>query len=204
MTKSQLRFEKFIVYFTLGYTALFTVISLVGLNVEFIYYTVVMGVSMSTILAIHKRIKFYPVVLMSLSALGLFHLMGGNLYLGDVRLYDFYFIDGVFKYDNFMHSVGSAIMVMVSYALLQPAIADEFYDRRIYFGIILSLVGMGLGTINEIIEFIGVLLFDIQQQVGGYDNTLLDLIYNMVGSIVMATILVRSNMPLVEVKEYTE
>lgn len=192
------QFEKFIVYFTFFYVTAFSVNALLRGNIEFIYYTGLMLLSMTIILMIHKRFHFYPVVLLGLSLLGLLHLLGGNVILGEVRLYDLYFIDGLFKYDNFVHMVGSGIMVMLAYAILKPTLADDFRNKDLYFMLLLVLLGMGLGAMNEMMEFIAVLLFDVAEQVGGYTNTLLDLIYNTIGSIIMAIILVKSKTPLVE------
>ncbi len=198
----RVKLEKFIVYFTLGYVILFSINQLVNKNVEFIYYTGVLLLSFGVILTIHRRMHFYPIVLICLSVLGLMHLLGGNFYLGEIRLYDFYFIDGFFKYDNLVHMFGSGIMVMLAYALLHPAIGDDFAKNDFYYILLLVLIGMGLGTINEIIEFIAVLVFDVGQMVGGYTNTLLDLVFNTIGSIIIAIILVKTNIPLVEVRKY--
>ncbi len=191
MKISESQLEKFIVYFTFIYTLFFSVIALLRGNVEFIYYTAIMILSISTILFIHRRMHFYPIVLMSISLLGLLHLLGGNLYIHDIRLYDYYLIPNFFRYDNLVHMFGSAIMVMLAYALLTPILDDKFeLQRRPYFILLLVLVGMGLGAINELIEFIAVLMFDVSKQVGDYTNTLLDILFNTIGSASMAIFLV--------------
>lgn len=189
--------EKFIVYFTFLYVAAFSINALVRGNLEFIYYTALMLVSFAVILLVHRKFHFYPIVLMSLSLLGLLHLLGGNIYIDAIRLYDMYFIPDFYKYDNFVHMVGSGIMVMLAYAMLNPVLADDFEGNDFYFIFLLVLIAMGLGSINEIVEFMAVLVFDVGEQVGGYTNTLLDLIFNTIGSIIMAIILVKSNIPLV-------
>lgn len=188
MTQNQL--EKFIVYFTSVYTAVFSINALLRGNVEFIYYTALMIMSISIILVINKRMHFYPIVLMSLSVLGLLHLLGGNIHLAGVRLYDFYLIPVIFRYDNFVHTLGSSVMVMLAHALLTPVLQDDFEERRGYFILLLVLVGMGLGAINELVEFGAVLVFNVGQQVGDYTNTLLDLVFNTIGATIMATFLV--------------
>lgn len=199
MTQSQL--EKFIVYFTSGYTFVFSINALLRGNVEFIYYTAMMILSISIIVFIHKRLHFYPIVLMSLSVIGLLHLLGGNIMLGETRLYDYYFIPALFKYDNFVHMVGSAVMVMLAHALLMPILHKDFEMKRHgYFILLLVIIGMGLGVINELVEFLAVLVFDVGKQVGDYTNNLLDLVFNTVGSIIMATFLVLTNQKLTHEK----
>ncbi len=189
--------EKFVVYFTFVYITIFSINGLIRGNVEFIYYTAVMLLSIAIILFINKHFHFYPVVLMSLSLLGLLHLLGGNAYIGEIRLYDLYLIQGIFKYDNFVHMTGSAIMTMLAYAMLNPLLGDDFEKQDLYFILLLVAIAMGLGSINEIIEFVAVLVFDVSEMVGGYTNTLLDLIFNTIGSIIMAVVLIKSKLPLV-------
>lgn len=194
------KFEKFIVYFTLVYVTIFAINALVSGNSEFIYYTAMMILTISVILFIHRRMHFYPIILLSLSILGLFHLLGGNYYVYGIRLYDYWLIPpNIFKYDNFIHTFGSGVMVMLAYAMLKPVLRDPFEQHDNYFIILLVLIGMGLGVINEVIEFIAVLTFKAGNEVGYYTNTLLDLIYNTVGAVIMAIILVKTKIPLVEI-----
>lgn len=193
---SENQMEKFIVYFTFFYTLIFSINALSKGNVEFIYYTALMLLSIAIIMIVHRRMHFYPIVLMSLSALGLLHLLGGNVWVDTVRLYDYYFVSGIFRYDNFVHMVGSAIMVMLAHALLTPILDDKFEVRQGYFILLLVLVGMGLGAINELVEFVAVLVLDVGEQVGDYTNTLLDLVFNTMGSAAMAIFLVKTKIQL--------
>lgn len=194
---SEHQIEKFIVYFTFFYTLIFSINSLYNGNVEFIYYTAVMILSISIIMFVHRRMHFYPIVLMSLSTLGLLHLLGGNVSLGSTRLYDYFFIPDIFRYDNLVHMFGSAIMVMLAYALLVPILDNRFEKRQhMYFILLLVLIGMGLSAINELVEFVAVLVFHVGGQVGDYTNTLLDLIFNTLGSTLMAVFLVKSRLKL--------
>ncbi len=196
MTTNQL--EKFIVYFTSIYTFIFSLNALVRGNVEFVYYTALMIMSISIILLVHKRMHFYPIVLMSLSVVGLLHLLGGNIHIGTTRLYDLYLVPGIFRYDNFVHTLGSSVMVMLAHALLTPVLHSNFEKRRGYFVLLLVIVGMGLGAINELVEFGAVLIFNVGQQVGDYTNTLLDLVFNTIGSLLMAIFLVLTKKKLTQ------
>lgn len=47
------------------------------------------------------------------------------------------------------------------------------------------LMGMGLGALNEVVEFVATLV-QPQSNVGGYRNTGFDLVFNMLGSGVVA------------------
>jgi glycopeptide antibiotics resistance protein len=57
---------------------------------------------------------------------------------------------------------------------------------------------MGLGAINELVEFGAVLIFNVGQQVGDYTNTLLDLTFNTIGSAIMASFLVLTKKKLTQ------
>ena len=50
-----------------------------------------------------------------------------------VFIYDYFFIPGIFRYDNFVHMLGSAVMVMLAHALLMPVLHKNFERNRLYF-----------------------------------------------------------------------
>ena len=47
--------------------------------------------------------------------------------------------------------------------------------------VILVLAGAGVGVVNEIIEFVAAWMIP-ETGVGGYTNTMLDLVFNMIGA----------------------
>jgi len=57
---------------------------------------------------------------------------------------------------------------------------------RFTLTILVILMGCGVGAINEIVEFIAVKLMP-ETNVGGYENTLWDLVFNLLGATVAAT-----------------
>jgi hypothetical protein len=52
--------------------------------------------------------------------------------------------------------------------------------------ILVALMGCGLGALNEIVEFIAVKAMP-ETNVGGYDNTLWDMVFNLIGASIAAT-----------------
>lgn len=87
-------------------------------------------------------------------------------------------------------------MVMLAYELIVPVVNHRFEQQQLYFVILLVLIGMGLGAINELLEFLAVILFDVGQWVGDYTNTLLDLTFNTIGSLAMAVMMVKTKLAL--------
>jgi hypothetical protein len=62
-------------------------------------------------------------------------------------------------------------------------------------GIITVLAGASIGAINEIVEFSTVVLFDAGEAVGGYYNNAIDLIFNFIGAIIAALVIVPKKQP---------
>lgn len=180
--------------FTLGYLLIAAYFSLNGENWEFLYYIVVVVVLAIAVLFLHKRVHLTQGVLWLLSIWALLHLLGGLLpvpegwYInGDKRvLYSLWLIPDLIKYDHFVHGFGFAVATWVCWQALKAALPHV----RPTFGILTlcALAGMGLGAINEIVEFIAVIMIP-DTNVGGYTNTGWDLVANAVGCIVAVVII---------------
>jgi len=178
-----------ILVFTIVYLAAFTVNGILWGNYEFLYYTVLMGVLIYSIIILHQRLHLAFFILFNLSILGFLHLLGGNLYFGQIRLYDFYLIPAIFRYDNFIHAYATFIATVALYSLLANFIDVEIKKRYLIFAIILILMAIGLGTINELVELFAVVFFGVAERVGSYFNNALDLLFNTIGA-VLATVVI--------------
>ena len=115
--------------------------------------------------------------------MGFFHLLGGNLWFQDLRLYDFYIIPGIFRYDNFVHTYGSFIATLALYSLLSNYIDQKIKQKFFIFSFILMFIAMGIGTIVELFELYAVIFFNAARQVGDYYNNAFDLFFNTLGAI---------------------
>jgi len=157
-------------------------------NGEFVWYVVVMvGVYALVALTI-KRSKFPLWLLWALTAWGIFHMLGGGVRIDDHVLYAQQLIHlvgqgemFVLKYDQLVHLYGFGVATIVLYHLVRPYLAEATNWKVV--NPILVAAGMGLGALNEIVEFIAV-LFSGTNGVGGYFNTSLDLVFNMMGAII--------------------
>ena len=90
------------------------------------------------------------------------------------------------KFDQVVHAFGFAVATLVVFHLLRPYLGGKVNWKIVYP--IIALGGMGLGVINEIVEFIAVVVFP-ETGVGGYYNTALDLVFNTIGA-VLATVFI--------------
>ena len=95
---------------------------------------------------------------------------------------------GLLKYDQLTHAYGFATATWLCWQGLQGAVAPDDPTRpgtpRLRPSLVtMSLVataGMGLGALNEVVEFVATRITDTN--VGGYENTGWDLIANTVGA----------------------
>lgn len=171
-----------ILVFTLVYLVGFTIIAFIRTNFEFLYYTFSIVIIIFIVIKITKRLYLDFFILFNLSILGFLHLLGGNFYLNDLRLYDFYLIPGIFRYDNFVHIYATFIATLALYSLLSDFIDERVRQRYLIFALILILMGMGLGVIVELVELGAVLFLNAGQQVGNYYNNAFDLFFNTIGA----------------------
>jgi hypothetical protein len=184
-----------VIAFTLLYLLVGLNASLTGRNWEFVFYiVVVLGLGLFT-LAIRRQAGFTPALLWALSFWGLLHVIGGLLPVphdwpiaGTKRVfYSWWIIPGVLKYDNPVHAYGMGVATWACWQGLRTATGLQAPTKGTLA--IAALAGIGLGAMNEVVEFIATLFLDTN--VGGYRNTGFDLIYNAVGASIAAFLIGR-------------
>jgi uncharacterized membrane protein YjdF len=166
-------------------------------NYEFLLYVAVILVVAGLILFSQPRIRFGPPVLWGLTVWGFLHMAGGNVAVGDGVLYGMTLVpivervapDGepfvLLRYDQLVHTFGFGVATLVMHHLLRPQLRPARRTAPSLF-IMVILIGCGVGAANEVIEFAAVLIFP-ETGVGGYYNTALDLVFNLLGATLAAT-----------------
>ena len=165
----------------LVYVPAFTVIALRNLNFEFVLYVGVILIVGAWVVWKQRSVRFDLPILWGLTIWGLLHMAGGNVRVGDDVLYGLQLVPVVLRYDQLVHAFGFGTATLVCHHLLKPYLRDGL-DRWRTLSILIVLMGSGLGAMNEIIEFIAVKTLP-DTHVGGYDNTLWDLIFNLIGGL---------------------
>ncbi len=165
-------------------------------NNEFAFYLVPLAIIIAVTLWLDHRIRFSSTVVWCLSIWAAMHLAGGLVplpqgwpYNGEVAvLYSAWIIPELLKYDNLVHAFGFGTTAVAALQAMRPM---EQRKRHPTFGQMAAatLVACGLGSVNEIVEFIATLIAP-ETNVGGYFNTALDLVANLVGGVI-AMLLVR-------------
>ncbi len=164
----------------LVYVPVFTVIALRRFNFEFVLYVGVILLVGSLVLWKQRQVCFDLTILWGLTIWGLLHLAGGNIRVhGDV-LYCLQLIPVVLRYDQLVHCFGFGVATLVCYHLLQAYLRPGVPLRGTLFFLTI-MMGCGVGAMNEIVEFIAVKCCE-ETNVGGYDNTLWDLVFNLLGA----------------------
>lgn len=100
--------------------------------------------------------------------------------------YSLWIIPDYLKYDHLIHAYGFGTATWVCWEALRRTLKITKPSGGVLVAIV--LIGLGLGAVNEIVEFIAVLLIP-NTNVGGYINTGWDLISNSVGCIVAAALI---------------
>lgn len=158
-------------------------------NAEFVFYIVVMVGLGLLVLTVHRRVGLHPWTLWGLSLWGLAHVLGGLLPIGeDEVLYDLWLVPGRLRYDHAVHAAGFGLCTWVSWQGLAAILASRGGPApRPTAGTLLlaALAGIGLGALNEVVEFVATLTVP-ETNVGGYENTGWDLVSNTIGALLAA------------------
>ena len=185
--------EKIVGGFTLAYVAGFSIWFLSIGNFEFVVYIATMLILIALV-GLSLRKGEYPVAMLwALSIWGLLHMAGGGVPVAGSVLYnlrlvplvenEFYYI---LKYDQLVHAYGFGVTAWVLHHLMVRHYPATTGTATAY--VYPALGAMGLGAVNEIIEFTAVLLVP-DTNVGGYYNTALDLCVNALGAVLAVVVL---------------
>ena len=166
--------------------ALFTILFASRKNYEFLLYIGVIIFFLVVILATNQKIDYPNSVLWGLTLWALLHMSGGGLYIRGAKLYELILVPisadyGIFRYDQFVHIVGFGVATLVMYHILKPSLMPGLRRGPALF-IVVVMAGLGVGALNEIIEF-GATVLVPETGVGGYMNTSLDLVSDLIGAI---------------------
>ena len=117
---------------------------------------------------------------------GLLHMCGGGIPIGDKVLYGIILIPvsetyPIVRFDQFVHVVGFGVATLLMYHLLTPLLKPDLKGWTA-LSIVMVMAGLGVGALNEVVEFLAVVLVP-ETGVGGYWNTALDLVADLIGAV---------------------
>lgn len=170
--------------FTGLYMLIFGGMALARGNDEFVMYSAAMVAIIALLVVLDRRVRLSNAVVWALAVWGLAHMAGGHVRVGDVVLYSYRPQPWLPKYDQAVHFYGFGVATLAAWESLRAVISrDRNAPVQPTTGLVIAcvLIGVGLGAINEVIEFIAVKTLP-ETNVGGYDNTGWDLVANLLGA----------------------
>ncbi|NCN98996.1 hypothetical protein COU62_02615 [Candidatus Pacearchaeota archaeon CG10_big_fil_rev_8_21_14_0_10_35_219] len=183
------RGEWVVIIFSLIYIIIFGIYYIVTENYEFLTYVVNLVFVGAIVLLTLKKTKLDNLALWLLSIWGLLHMLGGSIIIQGVALYNLKLIKiielsgdfFILKMDQVIHFYGFFVAAVVVFQIIAPRLKNR---NKLGAAIFVAWLGsMGLGSLNEIVEFL-VFIFVERTGVGDLYNLGLDLISNMLGALV--------------------
>ena len=178
-----------ILIFTVLYLLYFGQYFVRALNYEFIAYAGLVVVMTAFLYGTLRITRFPLYIVAGLSLWGLLHMMGGGVMTEDGVLYAwrvYPFFDGggefyILKFDQLIHAGLYGVVALMFLHLLREVVGIKTHVA--FIAVVAVLASAGFSIINEIIEFTAVVMIP-ETGVGGYYNTVLDLIFNFTGAAV--------------------
>jgi len=158
-----------------------------NLDFEFIAYVVVLLGIFSGVLWLQKSAHFPSWLLWLLSFWGLLHILGGSIPTTDgvlfaYRIYPLLDLGGEFyilKYDQVVHAYLYGVVAVMSYHLIRHKLLSQGQNTLVF--LLAVMTSLGVSGLNEIMEFF--ISLTVQNGVGGYHNTMLDMCFNLAGAL---------------------
>jgi putative membrane protein len=165
------------------------------LNLEFVIYVAVIIAIIGGVLLTANKTEFPLWQLWLLSIWGLLHVLGGAVtvdggVLFGYRIYPLLDMGGDFyilKYDQVVHMYLYGVVAVMAYHLLRTKLAAR--DHAGLLAAFAIMTSVGISSLNEIMEFLIAVTVE-RNGVGGYENAMLDLMFNLGGAIVATGLLV--------------
>lgn len=180
-------------YFLLLILAIFLTIFISRKNYEFVMYVGVIIFFMAVIMLTNHRVSYPLPVLWGLAIWALLHMSGGGIFINGKKLYELTLFSivgppyNIFKYDQFVHIVGFGVATLLMYYLLKPLLQKNL-KKWATLSIVVIMAGLGIGALNELIEFAATVLVP-ETGVGGYENTSLDMVADLIGAVMAMMII---------------
>lgn len=148
-----------------------------------IFYALFVGAAAILVARLYGKARFSAHVLWGLVVWGFAHMVGGLIEISGEVIYERSLGGGELRFDKFVHFFGFGFATLASYELLEASLGRDISNRSL--AITALFVGLGLGAINETIEFL-ITLLPGDSNVGGFSNTGWDLVANALGAAVAA------------------
>lgn len=144
-----------------------------------IFYALFVGMAALIVARLYRKTRLSQLVLWGLALWGLAHMVGGLVQISGEVIYEHSLGGGELRFDKIVHFFGFGFATLAAYELLRATVGREAPARSV--AITALFVGLGLGALNETIEFL-ITLLPGDSNVGGFSNTGWDLVANTLGA----------------------
>ena len=153
---------------------------------EFVIYVGVIFVLLALVCWVHTKTAFPKWMLWLFSIWGLMHVLGGAVDTQDgvlfaYRIYPFVDAGGelyILKYDQVVHGYLYGVVALMAQHVLRILGGMKSGGLLVVAAILVSL---GISSLNEIMEYF--ISLTMENGVGGYHNTMLDMCFNLGGAV---------------------
>jgi len=179
-------------WYVIGFSALYLVAGgiyfLRDLNLEFVIYVGVIVAIFAGVFATLRATQFPIWMLWLLSIWGLMHVAGGAVQTGDgvlfaYKIYPFLDLGGDFyilKYDQLVHGYLYGLVALMAYHTIRVPL--KVSGHTFLVALAAAMISLGISGLNEIMEFLIAVTLE-ENGVGGYENAMLDLVFNLSGAV---------------------
>ena len=183
-----------VIAFSLLYLLLGGAYFLQDLNFEFVIYVGVIAAAFLLLFGTLHITRFPTYLLWLISFWGILHILGGSVQTQDGVLFAYRispFLDFggefyVLKYDQVVHAYLYGVMSLVFLHLIRRTLSA---GGQLWIIVLIAVMAsMGMSAMNEIMEFLIAINLE-QNGVGGYENAMLDLIFNFAGAAIAPALL---------------
>ena len=170
-------------FFLIG---LLTLLTILFQNYEFLLYAITVAILIVILYKTDQYFKYKQLGLWLFNIWLILHILGGLASYQGVRFYDLILLDlvgdpyNIFKYDQLVHFYCYIVMSILMWSVIHKNMKQD--ASNIVICVITILAASSLGAVNEIIEFLAFMMLGIEG-VGGYINTAIDLVANLLGTI---------------------
>lgn len=166
---------------TLSYVVALLVAAVVWGRTGAPFYAVFMVVLVGLVVVVYERRPLSLLVLTGLSLWGLGHMVGGLVEFDGRIVYQWMVVPGTLRFDKVVHAFGFGFATLACFELLLPV----YRGTRRGAAAFAALGGLGLGALNEMVEFL-IAHYSASSNVGGFTNTGWDLVFNTLGAVTAA------------------
>ena len=165
---------------------LLTLLTIIFQNYEFLLYAITVIILVAAIYLTDRYFKFNQLGLWLFNVWLILHILGGLASYQGVRFYDLVLLDligdpyYILKYDQFVHFFCYLVIAILMWSVVQKIARKK--ANRVVVCVVTILAASSIGAVNEIIEFLAVVALGTDG-VGGYTNTAIDLVANLLGAI---------------------